>query len=250
MSVIYNKEVLGKGFKIYGTEENPLFLARDVAEWIDYSKTSQGYYNVSKMLMTIDEDEKVTITNSNSGGKKVYLTEYGLYEVLMQSRKPIAKLFKKEVKVILKQIRQTGGYIPVTEQDDDLTIMSKALMIMQNTLSKKDELIEQKDKEIISLSCELEETTTENEALRGEFFNKDDITKIFMLIRRYGSVVGFGKAWNEFYREMNYNFGIRLKLRKGTFDEKFKTDDEVAKGIQCAVALCGNKGIRTADIFQ
>lgn len=62
-----------------------------MAEWIDYSKTSQGYYNVSKMLLTIDEDEKITITNSNSGGKKVYLTEDGLYEVLMQSRKPIAK---------------------------------------------------------------------------------------------------------------------------------------------------------------
>lgn len=50
------------------------------------------------MLMTIDEEEKFTITNSNSGGKKVFLTEDGLYEVLMQSRKPIAKAFKKEVK--------------------------------------------------------------------------------------------------------------------------------------------------------
>lgn len=41
--------------------------------------------------MTIDEEEKCTITNNNSGGKKVFLTEDGLYEVLMQSRKPIAK---------------------------------------------------------------------------------------------------------------------------------------------------------------
>ena len=63
------------------------------------------------MLMTIDEEEKHTITNSKGGGKKVFLTEDGLYEVLMQSRKPIAKAFKKEVKAILKQIRQTGGYI-------------------------------------------------------------------------------------------------------------------------------------------
>ena len=49
-----------------------------MAEWIDYSKTSQGYYNVSKMLMPIDEEEKVAITNSNSGGKKVFLIEQGL----------------------------------------------------------------------------------------------------------------------------------------------------------------------------
>lgn len=103
--------ILDKSFSIYGTPENPLFLAKDVAEWIEYSKTSQGYYNVSKMLTTVDEDEKCTITNRNSGGKKVFLTEDGLYEVLMQSRKPIAKEFKKEVKKILKQIRLTGGTV-------------------------------------------------------------------------------------------------------------------------------------------
>ena len=67
LKVIDEREILGKNVKIYGTIDEPLFLAKDVAEWIDYSKTSQGYYNVSKMLMTIDEDEKMTITNSNSG---------------------------------------------------------------------------------------------------------------------------------------------------------------------------------------
>ena len=39
-----------------------------------------------------------------------FLTEDGVYEVLMQSRKPIAKQFKKEVKKILKEIRTTGEY--------------------------------------------------------------------------------------------------------------------------------------------
>lgn len=110
LKVIDERIVLEKEFRIYGTVENPLFLAKDVAEWIDYSKTSQGYYNTSKMLMTVDEDEKLTITNSNSGGSKIYLTEDGLYEVLMQSRKPIAKQFKKKVKEILKSIRKHGMY--------------------------------------------------------------------------------------------------------------------------------------------
>ena len=39
-----------------------------------------------------------------------FLTEEGLYEVLMQSRKPIAKEFKKQVKIILKDIRKHGMY--------------------------------------------------------------------------------------------------------------------------------------------
>lgn len=111
LQVLDQREVLGKEFKVYGDIDNPLFLAKDVAEWIDYQKTKKGYYNTSKMLNTVDDDEKLTILNKDSGGSKCYLTEDGLYEVLMQSRKPIAKAFKKEVKKILKQIRLTGGVV-------------------------------------------------------------------------------------------------------------------------------------------
>lgn len=62
-------------------------------------------------LKNVDEDEKLKaiITHSGQNREMWFLTEDGLYEVLMQSRKPIAKQFKKEVKKILKQIRQTGG---------------------------------------------------------------------------------------------------------------------------------------------
>lgn len=123
---IYHKVVLGKKFRIFGTFENPLFLAKHVAEWIDYSKTSNGSYNVAKLLMSVDEDEKVkklcsvcgitnpyttdnTASSSSSTARDTqemwFLTENGLYEVLMQSRKPIAKQFKKEVKKLLHQIR-------------------------------------------------------------------------------------------------------------------------------------------------
>ncbi|HBF9318765.1 TPA: phage antirepressor KilAC domain-containing protein [Clostridioides difficile] len=148
LQTIKEQELLGKEFKVYGTLENPLFLARDVAEWIDYSKTSEGYYNTSKMLMSIDEDEKVTITNSNSGGNKLFLTEDGLYEVLMQSRKQIAKQFKKEVKKILKEIRKTGGYIHSTNDMSDDEIMARALQVAQKKIEKKSREIEEKDKVI------------------------------------------------------------------------------------------------------
>ena len=67
------------------------------------------------MLANVDENEKTTrkiIPNgSNYKTEAWFLTEYGMYEVLMQSRKPKAKEFKKEVKKILKSIRKTGGYV-------------------------------------------------------------------------------------------------------------------------------------------
>ena len=143
LQVIYNQEVLGQDFKIYGTKEEPLFLAKDVANWIEHK-------NITHMMNTVDEDEKLTYTICNSGqGREMwFLTENGLYEVLMQSRKPIAKQFKKKVKEILKQIRKTGGYIPVAEDEDDATIMARALLVAQKTIDNKNKELEAKTKEL------------------------------------------------------------------------------------------------------
>lgn len=63
------------------------------------------------MLQSVDEDEKVVNNVYTPGGvqNSWFLTENGLYEVLMLSRKPKAKEFKKKVKEILKTIRKTGA---------------------------------------------------------------------------------------------------------------------------------------------
>lgn len=143
LQVIYNQEVLGQEFKIYGTKEEPLFLAKDVANWIEHNKPNE-------MIKNVDEDEKLKaiITHSGQGREMWFLTENGLYEVLMQSRKPIAKQFKKQVKQILKQIRKTGGYIPVAEDEDDATIMARALLLAKKTIDNKNKELEEKKKEL------------------------------------------------------------------------------------------------------
>lgn len=107
LQVVEQREVLGKNFRIYGNVDEPLFLAKDVADWIEYSAS-----NVSKLVGVVDEDEKVRTNVTTLGGTQEtwFLTEDGLYEILMQSRKPIAKVFKKKVKEILKTIRKTGHY--------------------------------------------------------------------------------------------------------------------------------------------
>ena len=68
------------------------------------------------MLKSIDDDEKVKVNNvyseNRTGGNGTwFLTEDGLYEVCMQSRKPIAKQMKKEIKKYLRSIRLTGAAI-------------------------------------------------------------------------------------------------------------------------------------------
>lgn len=105
LQIINQQEVLGKNFKVYGTPDEPLFLAKDVAEWIEHS-------DVSMMMHNVDDNEKLTQTMLVSGQNREvwFLTEDGLYEVLMLSRKKIAKQFKTKVKEILKDIRRHGMY--------------------------------------------------------------------------------------------------------------------------------------------
>lgn len=95
------------------------------------------------MLKSVDAEEKVVNNVYTLGGeqKALFLTEDGLYEVLMQSRKPIAKEFKKKVKEILKSVRKTGGYIATTPEMTDAEIMAKALLVAQNTIQEREKRI-------------------------------------------------------------------------------------------------------------
>ncbi len=126
IQVLKSTELCGQQFNVYGSSEEPYFFAKDVANVINLT-------NVSDMVSRLDEDERYKF-NLGRQGNGWFLTEDGLYEVLMQSRKPIAKQFKKGVKAILKEIRQTGGYIATRQDDTPEMIMAKALQVAQQTI--------------------------------------------------------------------------------------------------------------------
>lgn len=107
MQIFKQKEILDRQINVYGNIENPLFMAKDVAEWLEHS-------DVSTMIRTIDDDEKILMTNPNNvcgGQSSWFLTENGLYEVFMLSRKPIAKQLKKGIKDMLHSVRIHGAYM-------------------------------------------------------------------------------------------------------------------------------------------
>lgn len=135
LTLLEEQRFLHKTIRVFGTTDNPLFLARDVAEWLDYSKDPDKGYRTDRMLSSVDDDEKVKIkTPSQYEGvlktNTVYsfLTENGLYEVLMLSRKPQAKPFKKKVKEILKSIRKNGAYIRNQENMTPAEIVAHGLI--------------------------------------------------------------------------------------------------------------------------
>ena len=147
VELLSTQQVLNREINVYGNYENPLFLAKDVAEWIDYAKTSKGAYDVSNMLKGIDEDEKLVRTIFISGqNRSVWmLTESGLYEILMLSRKPIAKAFKKEVKVILNNIRKHGMYMASAQMYSIPQTLSEALFLASEQATQ----IEEQNKQLL-----------------------------------------------------------------------------------------------------
>ena len=144
IQVLKQTELLGRRLTVYGTMQEPLFLAKDISEWLEHTNTAM-------MLKMIDDDEKTKIygilpnlnkvysgceSGTYNGSYHSFLTEDGLYEVLMQSNLPIAKQFKKGVKQILKEIRTTGGYIATQVNETPEMIMARALKVAEHTIEE------------------------------------------------------------------------------------------------------------------
>ena len=111
LTVIQETEILGKKIVMYGSIENPYFVASDVAEWLG----ERDGYTVARKVSDEEKDTQIVCTH---GGKQktTVLTEDGLYEAWMLSRKEIAKPLKKEIKKYLKSIRLTGAAIPIGDE--------------------------------------------------------------------------------------------------------------------------------------
>ena len=227
IKVIDEREVLGKHFRVYGDIENPLFLAKDVAEWIEHS-------NITKMLSSVDEDEKVKIRPNQKLGLLTpnneynFLTEDGLYEVLMQSRKPIAKQFKKEVKKILKQIRLTGGVVIEDREEEFINNyftsfsddVKKAMVLdLRNQMKKYKVELEEKTKIIKQIEI------SENSMLVrdvAKIASKNGIKigekKLYNILREWGLIFKNDTTPKQIYIDRGY-----FEVTEGTKEIKNKT---------------------------
>lgn len=114
----------------------PWFVAKDVCDIL-------GVQNVTQSMQQLEDFERSMLNIGRQGDVNI-ISESGFYTLVLRSRKPIAKPFRLWVtSEVIPQIRRTGGYIPISQQDDDLTIMARAHQILERTIAKKDQLIQQ-----------------------------------------------------------------------------------------------------------
>lgn len=116
----------------------PWFVGKDVAELL-------GYANPSKALADhVDDEDKLNNESLSSLGQRGgwIINESGLYSLILSSKLPTAKAFKRWVtSEVLPSIRKTGGYITGQEELSDADLMAKALLVAQRQIEQREQRI-------------------------------------------------------------------------------------------------------------
>lgn len=137
---IFRKDEFG-AVRAVTLEGEPWFVAADVCRALGIDNTA---------TRRLDEDEKaalrLTQTSSNGteqGRDVTIINEPGLYSLVLASRKPEAKAFKRWIThEVIPSIRKTGGYIAGQETMDDDQLLANALMVAQRKIAERNKQLE------------------------------------------------------------------------------------------------------------
>lgn len=228
----------------------PYFCASDVAKSLGYSNTRDA---VSRHCKGVEKHDIPT----KSGNQIVsFISEGDVYRLIMKSKLPSAEKFESWVMdEVLPTIRKTGGYVNnvdlmVNTYFSDIPDEQKG--IVKGLLVN----IEEKQKKIVSL-------TNENDLLAQKNLEWADRPLINSLVRSYASSIGnnFGKAWNDFKKELLYKHDINLNSRITNYlntsgkKTKPKTLDmldnsELPNAISTVVSMCRENEIDIDELLN
>lgn len=132
---IFNSNEFGQ-IRIVTKDNEPWFVASDICKALDLS-------NPTMVMERLDDDEKSKLNLGLSGGATNCVNEFGLYTLVLASRKQGAKEFKRWIThEVIPSIRKTGGYIAGQEEMSDSELMAKALLVAQKQIEERNKQIE------------------------------------------------------------------------------------------------------------
>lgn len=119
--------------RIVDMNGEPWMVGKDVAQALGYAKPENAIAN------HVDEEDKTSTliqgSGSNYKSKTTIINESGLYSLVLSSKLPGAKRFRRWVTgEVLPSIRKDGGYIKTAPGMTDADIMAKAILLAQKTI--------------------------------------------------------------------------------------------------------------------
>lgn len=259
--MIFKSNELGINVRTIKNDDGSISInAEDTARgfgWVDNSKKAISGAPLSKvrwnrMNKYIDE------FNYPQVGKGDYIPESLFYLLAMKANNDVARKFQTWLAVeVIPQVRQMGGYIPTNEDDSEEDILAKALVIAQNKIAQKEELLKIKDRNILAQKEIIKEYKPKVEAY-DSFIDSNGLIKVSAIAQDYGmSAIELNKLlyklgiqykkgdqWFLYakYKDMGYTKSDYTKIphRDGTISTKATTKwtpkgrafiDEILKGI-------------------
>lgn len=191
------------------------FVGKDVAQALGYSNQRDA------LARHVDDEDKGVVKRDTPGGVQDVTTinESGLYSLVLSSKLPSAKRFKRWVtSEVLPALRRQGGYMLTGANETPEQIMARALKIADEALKRKDALIEEmKPKALFADAV----GASDNTCLVGELAkmlrqNGVDIgaNRLFKRLRNEGFLGKYGS---------NYNVPTQRSMELGLFRIKEAT---------------------------
>lgn len=168
--------------------DEPWFVAIDVCKALELT-------NPSISLSRLDDDERAKFNLGRQGETNI-INEPGLYTLVLGSRKPEAKTFKRWIThEVIPSIRKTGGYqVPMS----NVELLSRAVLAANEELAKLQSKVEEQETEIADKSLQLEEKISVNKALTEDITVADKRKRISSFVKSGYSIQVAQERWNFF----------------------------------------------------
>ena len=132
---IFENPVFGQ-VRIVECDGEPWFVGKDVAQALGYKDT------INALKSHVDPEDKQggwQITTPGGTQEMTIINESGLYSLVLSSKLPTAKAFKRWItSEVIPSIRKNGGYIAGQAELSPEELMARALMVAQKTLAERD----------------------------------------------------------------------------------------------------------------
>lgn len=142
---IFNNDEFGE-IRTAIVNKEPMFCLMDICKSLEMK-------NPTMVAARLEDDEVTKLDLGGKNGETNFVSESGLYAVVLRSDKPNAKKFRKWVtSEVLPSIRKNGGYIAGQENLSDDELLEKAVLVAQKKIAERDKLIKQLEVQTIEMN--------------------------------------------------------------------------------------------------